>query len=108
MYEMAIQNIIAENYMNPDLNVSMIAASLDKNMDYISKAFKKATGMSILECIQEYRIEKAKGYLKEQPELSIHEVSLMIGYVNCESFIRLFKRKQGVTPGRYRAMLKNN
>lgn len=101
-----IIEIIAENYMNPDLNVSMIATLLDKNLDYVSRTFKKSTGLGILECIQDYRIQKAKGYLEENPNLTIQQVSSMVGYVNCESFIRIFKQKQGVTPGRYKTTLK--
>ncbi len=102
-----IMDIIAGNYMNPDLNVSMIANLLDKNLDYVSRTFKKSTGLGILECIQDYRISKAKGYLEENPSLTIQQVSSMVGYVNCESFIRIFKQKQGVTPGRYKTTLKN-
>ncbi len=102
-----IMEIIASNYMNPDLNVSMIANLLDKNLDYVSRTFKKSTGLGILECIQDYRINKAKGYLEENPNLTIQQVSSMVGYVNCESFIRIFKQKQGVTPGRYKTTLKN-
>lgn len=101
-----IIEIITENYMNPDLNVSMIATLLDKNLDYVSRTFKKSTGLGILECIQDYRIGKAKGYLEENPNLTIRQVSSMVGYVNCESFIRIFKQKQGVTPGRYKTTLK--
>lgn len=100
-----IMDIIASNYMNPDLNVSMIASLLNKNLDYVSRTFKKNTGLGILECIQDYRIAKAKTFLEENPNLTIQQVSAMIGYVNCESFIRIFKQKQGVTPGRYKATL---
>ncbi len=102
-----IIDIISSNYMNPDLNVSMIAGLLDKNLDYVSRTFKKSTGLGVLECIQDYRIGKAKGYLEENPGLTIQQVSSMVGYVNCESFIRIFKQKQGVTPGRYKTTLKN-
>lgn len=101
-----IMEIIASNYMNPDLNVSMIASLLDKNLDYVSRTFKKSTGLGILECIQDYRIGKAKSYLEENPNLTIQQVSSMVGYINCESFIRIFKQKQGVTPGRYKTTLK--
>lgn len=101
-----IMEIIASNYMNPDLNVSMIAGLLDKNLDYVSRTFKKSTGLGILECIQDHRIGKAKSFLEENPNLTIQQVSSMVGYVNCESFIRIFKQKQGVTPGRYKTTLK--
>lgn len=104
----AVLEIITENYMNPNLNVTMAASLLNKNLDYVSKTFKKSTGYTILEYIQNYRMDKAKDYMEKQPELSVREISRLVGYEHCESFIRLFKRKQGMTPGRYKTMLMNN
>lgn len=101
-----IREIISHNYMNPDLNVSMIANLLNKNLDYVSRTFKKLTGNGLLDSIQECRINKAKNYMGENPELSIQQVSSMVGYINCESFIRVFKHKEGVTPGRYKSMIR--
>ena len=101
-----IRDVISHNYMNPDLNVSMIANLLNKNLDYVSRTFKKITGNGLLDSIQEFRINKAKGYMDENPNLSILQISSMVGYVNCESFIRVFKHKEGVTPGRYKSTVK--
>lgn len=101
-----IRDIISHNYTNPDLNVSMIANLLNKNLDYVSRTFKKLTGNGLLDSIQEFRILKAKTFMDENPELPIQQISSMVGYVNCESFIRVFKHREGVTPGRYKSMVK--
>jgi two-component system, response regulator YesN len=101
-----IRDVISHNYMNPNLNVSMIANLLSKNLDYVSRTFKKITGNGLLDSIQEFRINKAKGYMDENPNLSILQISSMVGYVNCESFIRVFKHKEGVTPGRYKSTVR--
>lgn len=100
-----IRDIISHNYMDPDLNVSMIANLLDKNLDYVSRNYKKLSGNGLLDSIQDFRIRKAKTYMDENSELSIQQVSSMVGYVNCESFIRVFKHREGVTPGRYKSMV---
>ena len=100
-----IRDTISHNYMNSNLNVSMIANLLDKNLDYVSRTYKKLTGNGLLDSIQDFRINKAKEYMDENHELSIQQVSSMVGYVNCESFIRVFKHREGITPGRYKSML---
>ena len=102
-----IIDIVTRNYMNPDLSVSLIADMLNKNLDYLSRTFKKLTNVGLLDYIHEYRINKAKTYFKEDDTLSVQQVASMVGYVSCESFIRAFKRKEGVTPGRYKVMLEN-
>ena len=98
-------DIVNENYMNTDLNVSMIANMVNKNLDYVSRTFKKVSGVGLLDYIHEVRIIKARQYLSEDSTLTIQQVSSKVGYISCESFIRVFKRKEGVTPGRYKAMI---
>jgi len=97
-----IQSIIEINYRNPDLNVSLIADMMDKNLDTISRMFTKATGMGLLDYIHAIRIRKAKEIMQANKTFSVQKVAIMVGYVNCESFIRVFKRKEGLTPGRYK------
>lgn len=103
-----IMEIVRENYMNPDLNVSMIADMMNKNLDYVSRTFKKLTGYGLLDYIHEVRINKAKDYFQENPDLTVQQVSAIVGYISCESFIRVFKRREGVTPGRFKAILEQS
>ncbi|MHC1692332.1 MAG: helix-turn-helix domain-containing protein [Sphaerochaetaceae bacterium] len=100
-----IQSIIDSNYMNPDLNVGLIATMMGKNLDSVSRMFTKATGTGLLDHIHAIRIQKAKGILDGNRSCTVQKVAIMVGYANCESFIRAFKRREGITPGRYKVMV---
>lgn len=102
-----VKEMIIGNYMNPELNVTAIADSMNKNLDFVSRTFKKYTGEGLLDYIQRVRIEKAKQFFRENENLSVWQAANMVGYVSCESFIRVFKSKEGITPGRYKNSIKN-
>ena len=102
-----VKQMIAEHYMNPDLNVTAIADSFNKNIDFVSRTFKKATNEGLLDYIQKVRIEKAKQFFEENELISVQQVANMVGYVSCESFIRVFKSKEEITPGKYKNTIKN-
>ena len=63
--------------------------------------FKEATGVSPKEYITQRRIDAACDIL-EHSEKSIDEVSLASGYSDVYYFGRIFKKKMGISPGRYR------
>lgn len=96
-----IENYIIQNYMNYNLNISNIAEHLDMNATYLSRKFKEQTGENLLDYINRIRISKAKDLLKN-PKLSINRIAELVGYVNGNTFIRSFKRYEGITPGNYR------
>lgn len=96
----SIINYIEENYSNVNLSVSMIAENFNITEAHISRLFKKQTGWGVLEYIHRARIEKAKQLLILQ-EISIKEISEKVGFYNDVAFIRVFKKYEGVTPGKY-------
>jgi len=69
----------------------------------LKRRFKAATGSTLIEYLQNLRIEEAKRLL-EQGELPIDEVSEAVGYLDISFFRRLFKRLTGLTPSQYRRM----
>lgn len=62
---------------------------------------KESYGMGIAEYIRKLRIEKAKLLLKEQPDLSLTEISAQCGFSDYNYFITVFKREVGVPPRSY-------
>ena len=56
---------------------------------------------SFSDLVDEQRRELSMRYVS-RPDLSLVEVSLMLGFADQSSFIRAFKRWYGVSPGRYR------
>ncbi len=69
----------------------------------LKRRFKSATGTTLIDCVQNLRIEEGKRLLETSP-LPVEEVSAEVGYSDPSFFRRLFKRLVGLTPGAYRRM----
>ncbi len=69
--------------------------------------FKRELGMSPIEYILNEKIKYAKKLLKN-PKIHINEVSYATGFDDCNYFIRLFKKLEGVTPKQYQLMNVNH
>lgn len=69
----------------------------------LKRRFKVATGLSLIEYLQNLRVEEAKRLL-EAEQLPVDEISLTVGYEDPSFFRRLFKRRTGLTPSQYRRM----
>lgn len=100
-----INQYIRENYFNPDLNVSMLGETFHLTPAYLSKIYKSETGNSLLYAINSIRIEASKKLLDET-DLSVNQISKLVGYLYCNAFIRFFKKQTGLTPGQYKNLNK--
>ena len=69
----------------------------------LKRRFKAATGSSIIEYLQNLRVEEAKTLL-ESSDLAVEEISFEAGYSDPSFFRRLFKRLTGLSPSNYRKM----
>ena len=69
----------------------------------LKRRFKAATGLAIIDYVQNLRIEEAKRLL-ETSHQAADDIGFAVGYEDTSFFRRLFKRRTGVTPGRYRRM----
>lgn len=96
-----IMQYVESNYNDTNLGVSMIADKFNMSITYLSKFFKKQTGEGLLDYINRIRVEKAKKLLAMQ-EVNVKDVAKINGFYNCNSFIRIFKKYEGITPGQYK------
>ena len=71
----------------------------------LKRRFKAATGATIIEYIQNLRIEEAKTLL-ETEQMPVDDISVAVSYEDVSFFRRLFKRLTGLTPSQYRRMFK--
>lgn len=93
------------DYINDKLHtritVDDLAEFAEVNPSYLSKIFKKETGMTITDYIQEKKIDSAKNLLTYS-DLSSSEISSMLGFPSQSYFTEIFRKKTGITPVKYR------
>ncbi len=93
-------NYIEQNYA--DITVQKLSEMLKYNADYLSKLCIKKTGLSISQIIQKIRMEKALELL-ESTQLSVDEISRLVGYNNIGFFYKKFKEFYHTTPNKIRS-----
>lgn len=96
-----IKKLISMQYNNINMSVAYIGNELNLNSNYCSYIFSKKTGEGLLNYINSYRIAMSKDLLSNE-DLSVDVISQMVGFANSNSFIRVFKKHEGITPGKYR------
>jgi transcriptional regulator GlxA family with amidase domain len=69
----------------------------------LKRRFKLATGLTLIDYMQNLRIEEAKRLL-ESTDRAADEISADVGYEDPSFFRRLFRRRTGLAPRQYRTM----
>jgi two-component system response regulator YesN len=87
-----------------NFTLARLAAMSHMSVSYFSMLFKKTTGQTCLNYLNQVRMQKAKELLRE-PDLKIYEVADMVGYTSLPYFNRIFKQILKITPAEYRKCL---
>ncbi|WP_168735612.1 AraC family transcriptional regulator [Cohnella fermenti] len=96
--------IIAEidrDYRSDQLSLDRLARQFDVSPSYISRLIREQTGTSFLDYVQQLRIQAVKREMLAT-DRPIKEIILEAGYQDMSSFIKKFKKSEGMTPGDYR------
>ncbi len=95
-----IFDFVERNYSG-DCTLEKLSKETGYNYSYLSRSFKKSTGISFNSYVNQYRISNAC-YLLSNTEYSIVECALESGYESLRSFNRNFIASRGITPSEYR------
>lgn len=93
-----------ERHYNESINRKDVEELVHMNQDYLNRSFKCATGYTLMEYVQHFRILKAKEYLADMQK-SISEIGGLVGYESPPYFSKIFKKCTGITPAEYRSSL---
>lgn len=88
-----------------DIDRNEVAKNFYLTPEYLAKLYKKETGVSIKNYINDYRIEIAKDRLKNT-SLTISEVAESVGFFNFSYFSTIFKKNVGISPQEFRSKYK--
>lgn len=95
-----IFSFIEKNYENK-CSLGELSQVLGYDYSYLSRYFKRSTGISFIDYLNQYRLENACRLL-ENSELSVLDCALGSGYSSLRSFNRNFKNRYSITPQQYR------
>lgn len=88
---------------NSRLTMRDLSRKFNCSVSTLSHLFKKRSGVSISEYIENLRLDEARWLLK-QTSYTVTEISDSLGFCNSAYFSSVFKKKFGVSPRRYNAM----
>ncbi|UOE92713.1 response regulator [Alkalihalobacillus sp. LMS39] len=92
---------ISEHYSDSNLSLESVADSLRVSSVYLSRMIKQELGISFIRLLTKLRIKKAVELLNTT-NMTIHEVSVQVGYETQHYFSTAFKKVMGVSPKQYR------
>ena len=96
-----VERFMKKNYASP-ITVEDMARKFNFNASYLTRIFKKQTGESPVKYLLRLRIDEAKKLLLEHPDLSVKQISTLVGYEDQHYFSRFFKELTGLSPSDYR------
>ncbi|PIE35802.1 hypothetical protein CSA56_02665 [candidate division KSB3 bacterium] len=99
---------LERHYKDQNLSLDRLARVFKLNPSYLSRYFKEQSGLNYVEYLAMLRVKNAKALLVAHPGQRIHDIGIKAGFSGKESFIRTFKRFEGVTPGTYRKRALSN
>ena len=98
-----LKNLLRQMHMREMYKegLSAILSRFDFNYSYMCNAFKKYTGVTMTEYLNDLRLQYAASLIK-LTDNSILAISQEAGFVSISYFNKLFKQKYGCTPKEYR------
>ncbi|HKU13054.1 MAG TPA: helix-turn-helix domain-containing protein [Steroidobacteraceae bacterium] len=96
---------LAKNFRHPNA-VAQAVATIGIPERTLKRRFKGATGATLMDRLQDLRVEHAKRLLEKQA-MAVDAVSAAAGYEDASFFRRIFRRRTGLAPSEYRRMFQH-
>lgn len=94
-----------ENHFSENITLDDLSHKFCLSKYHLVREYKKAIGFSPIDHLLKIRIEQAK-MLLHSTDIPSYIIGQNVGFSTEANFIRMFKSKEGVTPGNYREMFK--
>ena len=95
--------IYMNQHLQQDLSLEEVAEHVNLSPTYFSRLFSHDMKMTYIEYLTKIRVEESKKYLVDR-EQSISDIAMRLGFSDQSYFSKVFKKVEGITPGKYRKM----
>jgi len=100
-----VLDVVERRFREPNFCSDDVAGDMNLSKAYLSRKYKQATGSSILETINERRMEAFASELLTTDK-SVKSIIEGVGGVNHNYYMMMFKKKYSMTPTEYRQEFK--
>lgn len=94
--------ISEKRFLAPQLTIDDLAAEMGTNKLYMSRYINHKHGTNFSTWITKLRLEEAKSYMRENPNVKQEEVAIYSGFSSSSYFSRVFSRFESKTPAAWR------
>ena len=95
------QDYIATHFAT-EITREEIAAALGVSPSYVSRVFRRYTGMALWDYVNSFRITRARELL-EHSDMTVTEVAFAAGFNEPAYFSRMFRKFTGKSPRHFRS-----
>jgi AraC family transcriptional regulator len=95
-----IKELVLEK-MEEDISLEEMARTVGLSAAHFSQVFRSTTGQTPHQCLQWYRVERAKEMLRSA-EMRVLDVAIACGFKTQQHFARVFRQMCGASPTEYR------
>ena len=92
---------LSENIMLPEM-----ARRLGRSVSTISQFLRRNYHTGFKELLNEKRLARAESFWKAHPEATVAEAAAAAGFSDQFYFSRVFRKRRGIPPGKFRDQLK--
>ncbi|MFD2114847.1 AraC family ligand binding domain-containing protein [Paenibacillus yanchengensis] len=96
-----IVHYLSSQYTEP-VSIEQMAVSLGYNRAYLSRIFKKQTGITPISFLLRLRLDRAKLLLRERHDLTVEQVAASVGLQDALYFSKQFRKTFQQSPSEYR------
>lgn len=95
-----------DDHLDGDTSLHILSSHVHLCPEHLLRIFKKQEGVTILQYINDLKLEKAKQMLA-QTDMQIKDIATALGFTSAGYFGRFIKSKLGITPNVYRDQNRN-
>lgn len=96
-----ILSFIKDHYRDPQLSMSLLETQFSMGKTSIANYIKRETGKTFIDYVTQLKIEHAKELLVH-PDMTILQISRLLGFSSQHYFSRVFKNHTGLSPLQFR------
>ncbi len=93
-----------EQHLADNIGLQEIAEHAHIGMNALHELFQQAFDMSPYSYLIQLRLREAKKIMLQHPNRALREVAEQTGFNDVSHFVATFRKKEGITPGKYREL----